>query len=248
MTTNRSATWIGGAVVVALLVMAAGWFLLVSPVREDLSAAQQRVVDTGSHNDMLAIQLASLKADSAKLPEYRAELEALRVQVPSTLGDTAVAREVDSLAQAHGVSVRDLAVLTPTTVIPAALVPQAEAAAPPPPEEGAETDVPVASAPTGPVAPTGLVGVDLMVTVVGSPEEVSAFIGALQEGTARLVVVSGLELQMLEDMGATGGVEAVTAGDWQVTVRATSYVLPVGNVQAPAPEPAPAVAAGDLNN
>lgn len=257
MAARRSGTWIGGAAFVAVLVMAAGWFLLVAPARADAAEVRQQTVAAEQQNELLDIQLASLRAESAKLDDYKAELEVLRRQVPRTILDTGLAREIDTIAVANGVRIDNLTIMAPTTVVAVSPVPQTEAAAPAAPVEPAPADgaapadagaLPAPAAPVGPTAPTGMVGVDVTFTVVGTPDAVSAFVAAAQEGITRLVLLSGLDIIVLDDQGAQGGQAAVTAGDWQATVRATAYVLPQAVAAPVAPAADPAAPAGEVNS
>ncbi|MBO3087201.1 hypothetical protein [Cellulomonas dongxiuzhuiae] len=257
MAAKRSGAWIGGAAFLAVLMMAGGWLLLVAPARADATDVRAQTVAAVQQNDLLELQLASLRVDAAKLDEYKAQLESVRRQVPRTLLDTDLTREIDAIAAANGVTIEDFALTTPMTVVAVAPVPGTEPVAPAVPADDAPADgeapaegdaLPVPPAPTGPTAPNGMVGVDLSLTVVGTPDEVSAFIAALQEGITRLVGVSGLEVMVLEDQGAQGGQAAVTAGDWQATVRATAYVLAPEATPPAAAAVAPAVAPAEVNS
>ena len=240
MNARGTATWVGGAVVVALLIVAAAWFLLLSPLQEDTERVRAQAATAEQQNDLLAIQVAGLKADHAKLPEYKAELAALRVQVPATIETSALLRELDGHASASGVRLEVVSFMPPTELQ------LAEEPAPAPvPTEGAEDGAAAdaagaqpAVATSGPRAPRGLVGQDLTLTVAGAPEAVGAFFTGLQDGSTRLILVTGFDLSRQEAQGGSPGQAAVVDGDLSVTIQGTVYVLPApgGGAAAPAGE------------
>jgi len=242
----RLSTWIGGTAVVAVLILLAAWFLLLSPLREDAASVRAQVDTAEQQNDLLELQVAGLRADFAKLPEYKAELETLRVGVPRALDSSPLLRELDALAAASGVQLLDVAFMAPMEVVPAG----AAAAAPAPaPVEGAADETvdgvaPVPAAPAGPTAPRGLVGVDLNLTVSGNPDAVGAFFTGLQDGSSRLLLVTGFDLARQDAQGASDGQAAVVAGDLRAAVRGTVYVLPSRTAAAdPAAAPVDGAAA-----
>ncbi|MBF0687597.1 MAG: hypothetical protein IR158_07490 [Cellulomonas sp.] len=244
---TRLSTWIGGTAVVAVLILLAAWFLLLSPLREDAASVRAQVETTEQQNDLLELQVAGLRADFAKLPEYKAELETLRVGVPRALDSSPLLRELDALAVASGVQLLDVAFMAPVEVVPAGAV--APAAVPTEPVEGAADEAvdgvaPVPAAPAGPTAPRGLVGVDLNLTVSGNPDAVGAFFTGLQDGSSRLLLVTGFDLSRQDAQGASDGQAAVVAGDLRAAVRGTVYVLPSRTAAAdPAAAPADGAAA-----
>ncbi|TFH69544.1 hypothetical protein [Cellulomonas sp. HD19AZ1] len=226
MSRQRSGTWIAGAVVASLLAVAAGWFLLLSPVRESASQTADEATAAQQRNELLGIQVAQLRADFAKIDEHKASLEALRVSVPRTLDDTALMRALDAMARSAEVDLVDATFAAPMPVAVAA--PVAEPA-PAPVDGGSDAAAvdgaaqPVVAA--GPAVPAGLMAMDVTLTVAGSPERAAAFLGALQE-SSRIVAVTGFDVAVQDEQGATGGQAAVAAGDYRVEIRGTVYVLP----------------------
>ncbi len=240
---RRPSTWIGGSVVAGVLILLAAWFLLLSPLREEAAGVRAEVVTAEQQNDLLELQLTSLRADFAKLPEYKAELESLRVSVPRTVESSSLLRELDALAQTTGVRISDIAFMAPVEVVP---VGAAVASAPAVPvEEATAGEEAVPAAPSGPVAPRGLVGLDLTLTVTGSPDAVGAFFTGLQDGSTRLLLVTGFDLSRLEEQGASDGQAAIADGDQRASVRGTVYVLPAA-VAADGPTGGEVAEGGDV--
>lgn len=242
----RRSTWIGGTAVVAVLILLAGWFLLLSPLREDASSVRAEVDTAEQQNDLLELQVATLRSDFEKLPEYKTQLAALRAGVPSTIESSTFMRELDALAQSTGVQIVDLAFTPPMEVVPAGA---AAPAVPAEPVEGESQDAaavdPAAApvVPAGPAAPRGLVGVDVNLTASGNPDAMNAFFTGLQDGSTRLVLVTGFELARQEAQGASEGQAAIADGDQRATIRATVYVLPERTAAAaPVTDPAAAPA------
>ncbi|QCB93640.1 hypothetical protein [Cellulomonas shaoxiangyii] len=252
MDRRRSAPWIGGTAAAALALGAGGWFLVVGPARDDTASTEQQVTSTREQNDLLTLQIASLEAASANLDQYKTELAALQEQLPTDIRLSALMRELDTLASTHGVTVLDLTFLTPTELVPVPPVPEAVPAAVPtdPAAAGGEGPAPAeggAAAPSGPSAPAGMVGMDLTLTVVGTPDAVNAFIDGAQQGVQRLLLVTGVNLVTTQEEGASGGRPATALGDYQVQLSATAYVLPADDPAgaAPAGGADPAGAAGE---
>lgn len=243
--TRTTRAWVGGAALGCTVLLAGGWFVLVSPVRADAALVHEQTASAQDQNGMLEVQLASLEADSKRLDEFRTELETIRTQVPATLLDTELVRQVEAAATASGVHVKELTVMTPSPVVPVAPIADDTVPAPAPaPVEGEDAGdaVPLPTAPVGPVAPDGMIGVDLSFTVSGNPDAVSAFVAAVQESIPRLVLVTGLDVSYQEEQGAEGGAPAVVAGDWLAVVRGTAYVLLPATEAEAAAAPAPAAA------
>ena len=87
-------------VVAVLLILAGGWFLAVSPVREATAAAEAETQQVEAQNAVLAARNAELAAHAAKLPEYREELAGWRQGIPPAPEQTEFLRQVNDIATA----------------------------------------------------------------------------------------------------------------------------------------------------
>jgi type IV pilus assembly protein PilO len=103
--------------VVCLVVLLAGWFLLVSPLKSDISKTKAATAVQISDNSSLSLTLATMRSIAQKLPQEKAELAALSQRVPDQLQVPALLIAIQDAATQTGVT---LASLTPSP--PVALV------------------------------------------------------------------------------------------------------------------------------
>jgi len=98
-------TWYIGAALAAILVLAAGWFLLISPQRgsaDDLNAQADQQVAT---NKQLEAQIQALKAQYKDLPALQQQLAATRSRIPLTPNMPSLIRSLNANATTAGVTV-----------------------------------------------------------------------------------------------------------------------------------------------
>ncbi|NMR20166.1 hypothetical protein [Cellulomonas fimi] len=258
----KKSTWVLGTAFLGAVLVAGGWFLGISPV---LASTQETRAETDSvetRNDMLRVQLATLKKQYENLDEYKAELATLAVQIPSKADLAEYTREFTALAEATGTALVEVTPGTPLDVVPT--VPQAPAA--PTADEGSDaatdegaaeetstTDEP-APAPAGVPAVfepiPGFVAVPIDLTALGPVANVMAFLEGLQSGSQRLFLVTTLEGGGTDEEEASGGRPATARGELELTITGYIYVLkdssaaveePAEGTPTPAlPEPDPA--------
>ena len=251
----KAAGWILGTIVLALLLGVGSWFLAISPVMTETAETQEQATSTRDSNTILRSKIARLAEEFTHLDEYKAELAALQTQIPTDAQMAEYLRQVQTLATARGVTITGTTAELGQTVIPAVTLEQAaaaaEAAAAPAPAAGAEGDKAADAATTEaekePATPPGFVAIPLSVTVLGSYENVVAFVGDLQNSTARLFLVTSFVGTAQDEAEAAGGRPATAVGDVEIVVTGYTYVLktllpaaPVSAVEvAPAPLPVP---------
>src|SRR5512144_1283491 len=97
----------GLAVVVILL---AGWFLLVAPKRGEAADLREQTTAQEQRHQQVRTQLAMLRAQDAKLPAQRARLAQIAAKLP---GGTALPTLVRSLTDAAARSGADVVSMTP---------------------------------------------------------------------------------------------------------------------------------------
>lgn len=238
---GKSSAWVGGAAIGAVVIAAGAWFGAIQPTMVSAADQRQEAADQRDHNDMLDMQLTTLKAQYEHLDEYKAQLADIRVKVPTT-GDLAqLTLEVKAAAESAGVTVTNVA---PGTAV--SFVAPAPAAAEPAPTEtpaaddaaATDTGEEAAAPASGATAPVdGLFQISFSVTSVGSYPQTVAFLNALQRSMPRLFVVNQLTATSLESGGAAGGRPAVNDGDLEAVI--TGYVLTLQDDRTAAPEPDP---------
>jgi hypothetical protein len=255
MGSSKTSTWVGGAVVVALLLLIAGWFLLVSPVLAAAGETRTAAEDVEADNELARDRIEVLKAQFADLDASKATLADLQKQVPTTAQLAAYLRQVDEQAVAHGVAVTAVSPGTPEVFAPVAAAPATTETAPTDGAgtDGSSTDSVATTAPSSPgagaSAPVGLIDVPVSMTAVGSYANVLAWIQSMQEQTDRLLLVTSVTGTAQEETAAGGGKPQTSVGDVELSVTGYLYVLP-GEDSIPAVTPeeqAGQLPAGDPN-
>src|SRR4051794_35206143 len=100
---SRSRTWIAGTVVAALLILVAGWFVLISPAKSSVAEVKTEADAQEATNQQLQNKLDQLKAAQADLPAQEARLAEIRAQLPESPYLPSLVRQVDKLATESGV-------------------------------------------------------------------------------------------------------------------------------------------------
>ncbi|MBN9374652.1 MAG: hypothetical protein J0I40_04510, partial [Cellulomonas sp.] len=100
----KKGTWIGGTLFAAAVIGAATWFGAVHPTLSDAAALRAQTDDVNRSNQTLQTKVTQLAADFQKLPQYKQQLEALRIQVPTTAQLSDYVRQVQQNATARDVT------------------------------------------------------------------------------------------------------------------------------------------------
>lgn len=209
MTVSRK--WTMGTALVALLVLVAGWFLLISPKRAEVADLQAQADDQAATNSSLQVELELRKQQNKDLPEKQAELAELRTQIPETSDLTGYIRELQDIARQADVGLVSMA--------PAAAATLGQA--------------PVATGTTATLTPEALAGIDVEIVVAGDYFGIERFVNQI-ETTERYTLVGGLTIAEVEE---TSDVPAGATPELTATLNARIYLVPAAPA-APAPAPA----------
>ena len=237
----RKGTWIAGAAFIGVVVLIGTWFLGVSPVLDETARLTAESETTRAQNAQLEAKLQQLSADSAKLPELKAELAQLQVGIPATAQVDEFLRWVDQIQTARQIPTVKVEVADPMSVVDnrGALTPEpaptdASSASPSPeasasPDETAGAENADAStaegAATAVAGPDGFVAVPVTITVLGDFVSSLGFVSDLQSPDGRLFLVTDLEGFGQEDAAAADGRPATVRGDIELTITGNLYVL-----------------------
>jgi hypothetical protein len=237
MENSKRTTWVAGTVLLAVAILALAWFVFIAPVVDETSTVASDTQVAEDRNAGLRDQLDTLKAEFANLQTARDELAVIEGQIPKTPNTSEFVRTIDALKAAAGTNVIDVQFGTPEDVIPAGVAEDGAVAAPA--EEPATEDPEAApaaddaaaadsgAAPVGadiPVIP-GFVAVPVSVTALGNPVGVLTFLDGLQQQSARLILVTGLQGTGQKQEDATGGRPATNEGDLELVISGYIYVL-----------------------
>jgi Tfp pilus assembly protein PilO len=223
---NTTRLWVLGGAVIAIALVAMGWFVGIAPKLADMAradASRQQAIELNEQNEIV---LAELKEQFENLDELTTELEALQLAVPFTVDVPDFLRQLNSSAAATGVSISEITIDEARAYgAPPPVEPAAQPAEGDDVEAGAAAEPIPAAAPIAPpsvtdprVSAANFVAVPVSVTVAGTYSAVQSFISAAQHGD-RLFLALGMNLSP-SDAAAVGS-EAMYSG----VINGFIYVL-----------------------
>ena len=220
--------WVGLTALGVIVLMAAGWFLLISPKRSEAADISLQASDKQSSNQALQTKLALLKSQAKGLPAQQAKLSVVAAKIPDNPALPALIRSLDKAAASADV---ELVSLAPSA--PAALV----AAAPTAPV--------AAGAPAVAIGP-GLQQIALNVNVVGGYFQVEQFLDRL-ENLQRAFKVNGFTLApganpLKVKVGTAAGPTETPGKSLTATISGQVFLAPATVTTTPTVPVAPAAA------
>ncbi len=186
---SRNGAVIGGVVLVAILLAAIEYFLLLSPRLGAASDARAATEQQKVTNANLQVTLKKLKVESEKLPETRAAIWAIRAEIPPTPDETGLRNLLDDLAVKHGLISQGDSLGGAVAVSPATSVADA-----------------LAQVGKQPYADdlkfTGLAAMPFTLTIQGNYKTIFDYLDDVQVGEHRYILVSNATITPLgEDDG-----------------------------------------------
>ncbi len=221
MTRTKALSLATAAAVVAVL--AAGWFLLLSPKRAAIADLRSQQADVEQQQTQLRSQITMLKQQAADLPAQQRRLAAFRTKMPTAVELPSLVRGLTAIAQQSGATVTTIAPATPATPTPAATT-------------GTATS-PVAPTAPGTASSTYLT-VPVSLTVQGSYEKLERFLDVLEKQRRSLLVSSVSVAPQASDAGAS------TTPTLQAPVAVSAFVSAPSATAGPVPSPAGASGSG----
>ena len=236
MTVTRK--WSMMAAILILAILAAGWFLLISPKRGEAAELRTQGVTQEDANARLTQQISVLQAQQSDLPKQRARLAVFKTRIPSNPALPTLIRDLTAAGRKVGVTIDTMAPSLPVVV--AGVLPVAAPVAPAADASATESSGTTAeTAPVTPVAPVvaapSLYQVPLSLTVTASYFELEQFVNKL-EGLKRSFLVTGFTV------GAPSG-DAATDGDLTLTLQGRVFLSPPASTTIPTTPAAPAAPA-----
>lgn len=252
---SKTQTWIVGTVVLIILILAATWFLMVTPKLSQTEETRVANDDAMAQQDQLHNELATLRSQFETIDELRAELDVLRTQIPATPRLSEYVRQLDAIGVQFGVTIIQLGPVAPEpfgviasttsagteaagtgsttgTATGDAAVGEAEQTADDADAAAATTDDTTAeptdtTATTGalPMALAGMGAVPVSITVVGPYANVMGFLEAVQIQIPRAFLVTGFSGLSQGVSDATSGRPATAAGDLELAIQGFMYYL-----------------------
>lgn len=171
MTNTRP--WVLGAAALSVLLVVAGWFLLISPQRSKAADLKTQRVAQEQKNQQLQLDIAQLKAQFNSLPAKQAELAKIKQQLPNNPALPSFVRTLSSIAKESGAGL--------TSVAPGAPI-----------SGTSQTNT------GGTPAPAGLVTIPITLVVDGTYAQNELFLQKLQNAVTRAFLVQKLTISVLE--------------------------------------------------
>ncbi len=106
--------WMIGGALGAVVMLAVGWFFLISPQYGQTRGLHDETAAAELHRSSLQHRLIELRRQSERLPEYRAQLARDRRALPTEAGLSDFLRELQAAGDRTGVSVTGVTVGAPT--------------------------------------------------------------------------------------------------------------------------------------
>ena len=116
MAISLAQRWYAGAAAASLGVLAAGYFLLVSPQQSTASDISTQAAAVEQANVAAARQVESLKAEYQDLPALQSQVAVIRTRLPQSPEEPTLLRTISALAKSSGVKLASIGVQTPVVV------------------------------------------------------------------------------------------------------------------------------------
>ncbi len=205
---TRTRKWTLGTALAIVLLLLAGWFLVISPKRSEAAELTDQAAAQEQANTVLRGKIAVLKSQAEDLPAQEAALAAMRQKLPANPALPGLVRSLSSIAAKSGVVLVGIEPQTPVVMTdPAAAAAAAAAAATPTTTtEGSETGAAATAAPPAPEL--GLKMIPVTIEVTGSYFDIEQFFNKVEDLT-RSMLVSGFTIQ--SDDTAEGATSDLTA-------------------------------------
>lgn len=229
--------WVALSAVGVLAILAAGWFLLVSPKRGEAAKVRADVATQQGTNSSLQTQLAMLKAQAKTLPQQQATLARVAAKIPDNPALPALIRALSKAADDVGVELVSMAPGAPTAAAPGAATAGRPAAATPvaPAATGAAPVTGLAAAPApASFSPGVLTTIPLSINVVGGYFQIEQFFDRL-ENLARATKVTGFTMSPgANPMKPQSSNQATATGNTLTTAVTANVYMAVGRGSVPA--------------
>src|SRR5690242_8457876 len=110
---SKTRVWGAGFAVVAVLMLIASWFLLISPQRSEASDLRDQTAAQQQQNDQIRLQTQQLKAQFASLPARQAQLAEIKQEMPENPALPSLIRDLSKYAGQADVTLQSVAPTTP---------------------------------------------------------------------------------------------------------------------------------------
>jgi Tfp pilus assembly protein PilO len=108
--------WVALAGLASIIVLVAGWFLLISPKRSDVSDLKSQAAGQETTNDGLQVKLTALRSQQKGLAAKNQQLAELAKKIPTTADIPGLLRHLSASAATANVDLTDLTPASPVAL------------------------------------------------------------------------------------------------------------------------------------
>ncbi len=108
--------WYAGAAAASAVVLAGGWFLLVSPQKANVDDIVTQTATVNNANATTEQQIAALKAEFTQLPQLQSQVALIRQHIPQTPNEPTLLRTVTKAASTAGVNLASMTIAAPSVM------------------------------------------------------------------------------------------------------------------------------------
>ncbi len=209
---TRSRVWTLGTAVAVVLILLAGWFLLVAPARANATDIEEQATSQQAANAQLASKIEQLKVQEQDLPAQEAKLAKFRQRIPAQPALPSFIRSLSQIADQSNVELISLEPQTPQAL--AVAVPTTTA--PTTGEAGATDGGDTVTLDTTPDSQVQFV--QAQVTIAGGYFNTEQFLSKL-ERLQRSFLVTGFDITAVDD-------PTVTPGDVETHLQVRVFFAP----------------------
>lgn len=185
--------WLGGTAALAVLIVAAAWFLAISPKRSDAASTQSQTNNVQTQNGVLAASNAALARQKSHLAGYQARLLRALQALPGNSQLPEFTVSVTAAAKQTHVAIKSIDIGDQTAVVaPVAAAPTTDAASPSPTASSAApnpTSTGAVPAVTSSAAASQY-SIPITIQASGTPENETVFVRELEAAPRAATVTS----------------------------------------------------------
>lgn len=212
---TRTRKWTVGTALLVLVLLLAGWFLVVSPKRSEAAELTAQTAAQEITNTALRGKIEVLREQAKELPAQQAKLAEIRQKLPANPALPGLIRSLSSIAAKSGVTLVSIEPQTPEEVT----LPETESEGPTPATTTESTDATAEDTATAEEEQgTGLQVIAVAITVRGGYFDVEQFFNKAEDLT-RSLRVTGFVMAPEDSDNASSDLSAV--------INAQVYYAPV---------------------
>jgi Tfp pilus assembly protein PilO len=206
---NRNRIWVMMAVLAIVVTLAGGWFIGIAPQLAVATSAKNDRAIVMAANQKNQILLAKLRRDYQSIDALKNQILSLQKSVPPMADIPSFVTELNTLANARGVTLKSIAVSD---------------AKPYTPITQGSPGAPVQSAPISPkITPSNFVTIPVQIAVTGDYGKVLDFVNDVQLGR-RLFLVSALSSMGSTNSKGAKGNPTTSGGSQKVESSISGYI------------------------